>query len=234
MHMQNHYQLSPIQQAIALVSTTGNQGASGYNDNEIKNLHILVDTEKGRVSTDLQSFMMQEAFQISIWGAFSPAMSYTVVQQLLFLQSQNPEKEIKMVIHSPGGAVDDGLAIYDTMKFIANPICTFAIGQASSMGAFLLAAGDKGRRYALENASIMIHQPLGGFQGQATDMNIRNDVMQKVKKKLNKYLAEFTGQSIENVTKDTERDNFMTAQEALDYGLIDKVISNSSDIVNLT
>jgi len=149
-----------------------------------------------------------------------------VVAQLLYLEGQDPAKDISLYINSPGGSVTAGLAIYDTMQYIKCDVSTICMGMAASMGAFLLAAGAKGKRFALPNSDIMIHQPSGGAQGQATDVMIHADHIIATKKKLNEILAEKTGQPIEVITKDTERDNFMTAQAAADYGLIDKVIYN--------
>ena len=147
-----------------------------------------------------------------------------VVAQLLYLEAQDPDKEIQLYINSPGGSVTDGMAIYDTMQYIKCDVSTICIGMAASMGAFLLAAGAPGKRFALPNSEIMIHQPSGGAQGQATDISIHANHILRTKKKLNQILSERTGQPLEVVERDTERDNFMTAQEALNYGLIDKVI----------
>ena len=147
-----------------------------------------------------------------------------VVAQLLFLESQDPTKDISLYINSPGGSVTDGLAIYDTMQYIKCDVSTICMGMAASMGAFLLSAGTKGKRLALPNSTIMIHQPLGGYKGQATDMEIHTRYMLDTKERLNRILSENTGKPLDIIKNDTERDNFMTAQEALEYGLIDKVI----------
>ncbi len=152
-----------------------------------------------------------------------------ICAQLLFLESQDPEKEISFYINSPGGAVTAGMAIYDTMRFIAAPVATLCIGQAASMGAFLLAGGEKGMRYALPNSRIMIHQPSGGFQGQVTDIGIQAREVERMKKNLNHILAANTGRSVEKVTEDTERDYFMVAEEAQEYGLIDKILVSRND-----
>lgn len=152
------------------------------------------------------------------------ASAGVIVAQLLYLEGQDPEKDIALYINSPGGVITDGMAIYDTMQYIKCDVSTICIGMAASMGAFLLAAGAKGKRFALPNSEIMIHQPSGGAQGQATDISIHANHILRTKKKLNQILAERTGQPLEVVERDTERDNFMTAQEALDYGLIDRVI----------
>ncbi|MBQ6052562.1 MAG: ATP-dependent Clp endopeptidase proteolytic subunit ClpP [Clostridia bacterium] len=148
-----------------------------------------------------------------------------VVAQLLFLENEDPEKDISLYINSPGGSITAGMAIYDTMQYIKCDVSTICIGMAASMGAFLLSSGAKGKRFALPNSEIMIHQPLGGFQGQATDIKIHADRIIKIKSDLNRILSENTGKPLEIIEKDTERDNFMTAQQALEYGLVDKVIS---------
>ena len=155
-----------------------------------------------------------------------------VVAQLLFLESENPDKDIYFYINSPGGSVTAGMSIYDTMKFIKPDVQTLCLGQAASMGAFLLSAGTKGKRFALPNSRVMIHQPLisGGLGGQASDIEIHARELLKLKEKLNQMLAEHTGKSLEQIERDTDRDNFMSAQEAADYGLIDKVITNRADV----
>jgi ATP-dependent Clp protease protease subunit len=147
-----------------------------------------------------------------------------VVAQLLFLESEDPDKDINLYINSPGGVITAGMAIYDTMQYVKPDVSTICVGMAASMGAFLLAAGAKGKRYALPNAEIMIHQPLGGAQGQATDIKIQADHIIRIKEKLNRILAEKTGQPLEKIAADMERDNYMTAEEAAAYGLIDKVV----------
>ena len=149
-----------------------------------------------------------------------------VVAQMLYLEAQDPDKDIQFYINSPGGSVTSGMAIYDTMQYIKCDVSTICVGMAASMGAFLLAAGTKGKRIALPNSEIMIHQPLGGMQGQVTDIQIHAQRLGEIKKKLNEILAERTGKSYEEISRDTERDNFLTAQQALDYGLIDRVISH--------
>ena len=153
-----------------------------------------------------------------------------VVAQLLFLDAEDPGKDIFLYINSPGGSVSAGFAIYDTMNYIKSDVCTICIGMAASMGAFLLAAGQKGKRYALPNSTIMIHQPLGGMQGQASDMKIHADHILKTKDKLNKILSEKTGKDLETIEKDTDRDNFLTSIEAKEYGLIDEVMDSISNI----
>ena len=153
--------------------------------------------------------------------------SSLVVAQMLFLEAEDPDKDIMFYINSPGGSITSGMAIFDTMQYIKCDVCTICIGMAASMGAFLLAAGEKGKRYALPNAEVMIHQPLGGAQGQATDIQIQAERILKMKDKLNIILAERTGQNLETIKNDTERDNFMSAEEAKEYGLIDKVIEKN-------
>jgi ATP-dependent Clp protease protease subunit len=152
-------------------------------------------------------------------------MASTVIAQLLFLEAENSEKEIFMYVNSPGGVVTSGMAIYDTMQYIKSPVSTICIGQAASMGALLLCAGEAGKRYALPNARIMIHQPLGGAQGQATDIEIQANEILRIKKRLNDILVHHTGQPLEKIQADTERDYFMTADEALKYGIIDEIIT---------
>ena len=157
-------------------------------------------------------------------------MANAIIAQLLFLDAQDPEKDIYMYINSPGGSVTAGLAIYDTMNFIKADVQTIAMGLAASMGSFLLTAGTKGKRYALPNAEILIHQPLGGAQGQATEIEIVARQILKTRERLNAILAKQTGQKIKTIEKDTDRDNYMTAQEALEYGLIDAIMTNSKDL----
>jgi len=159
-------------------------------------------------------------------------MANSIIGQLLFLQMDDPKKDIHMYIHSPGGYVTAGLAIYDTMQYVTCDIATYCIGQAASMGAVLLAAGTKGKRYALPNSRIMIHQPLGGAQGQATDISIQAKEILRTKQRLNEILAYHTGQSVERVEKDTDRDNFMSSPDAVTYGLIDKILENRGEIAS--
>lgn len=154
-----------------------------------------------------------------------------VCAQLLFLESQDPEKEIYLYINSPGGSVTAGMAIYDTINYITSPVATVCMGRAASMGAFLLSAGNKGMRYALPNSQVMIHQPLGGFQGQASDIDIHAREILRMRKTLNGLLARHTGQPVEKIAQDTERDNFMTAEMARDYGLVDKVLASRRDLL---
>ena len=185
---------------------------------------IVVETS-GRTERAYDIFSRLLKDRIVLLGSeVNDAVASLICAQLLFLESQDPEKEIYLYINSPGGSVTAGMAIYDTMNYITPPIATVCMGRAASMGAFLLSAGQKGMRYALPNSQVMIHQPLGGFQGQATDIDIHAREILRMRETLNGLLAKHTGQPIEKIAQDTERDNFMTAEEALAYGLIDKVI----------
>ena len=175
-------------------------------------------------SYDIYSRLLEDRI-IFLSGEINDAMANTIVAQLIYLEGKNPDKDIFMYINSPGGSVSAGMAIYDTMNYIKCDVSTICIGMAASMGAFLLAAGAKGKRYALPNSEVMIHQPLGGMQGQATDIKIHADRIIKIKAKLNSLLSEQTGKPLETIERDTERDNFMTADEACEYGLVDKVIT---------
>ena len=185
--------------------------------------YVVERTSSGERSYDLYSRLLEDRI-IFLSGEIDDAVANTVVAQLIYLEGKDPTKDISLYINSPGGSVSAGMAIYDTMNYIKCDVSTICIGLAASMGAFLLAAGAKGKRYALKNSEIMIHQPLGGAQGQATDIRIHADHIIATKKRLNQILAEKTGQPLEIVERDTERDNFMTAEQALEYGLIDKVI----------
>ena len=186
---------------------------------------VIEQTPRGERSFDIYSRLLKERV-IFLSGPVDDYMSNLVVAQLLFLESENPEKDISIYINSPGGSISSGLAIYDTMQFIAPSISTLCIGQAASMGAILLAGGDKGKRYALPNSRIMIHQPLGGFQGQASDFEIHAKEIKTLKEKLNNILATATGQTLKKIEKDTERDFFMDSKEAAKYGLIDEILEN--------
>ena len=188
---------------------------------------VVEQTARGERSYDIYSRLLKERV-IFIVGPIEDHMANLIVAQLLFLESENPDKDISVYINSPGGSVTAGMAIYDTMQFIKPEISTLCIGQAASMGAFLLAGGAKGKRYGLPHSRVMIHQPLGGFQGQATDIDIHAREILKIRDQLNRLLAEHTGQSIETIDNDTERDNFMSASEAKEYGLIDEVIDRRS------
>ena len=185
--------------------------------------YVVEQTGRGERSYDIYSRLLADRI-IFLGEEVSDTSAGLVVAQMLFLEAQDPEKDIKLYINSPGGSIPSGLAIYDTMQYIKCDVSTICIGMAASMGAFLLAAGAKGKRFALPNSEIMIHQPSGGAQGQATDISIHANHILRTKKRLNQILSERTGQPLEVVERDTERDNFLTAQEALDYGLIDKVI----------
>jgi ATP-dependent Clp protease proteolytic subunit ClpP (EC 3.4.21.92) len=184
---------------------------------------VIEQTPRGERAYDIYSRLLKDRI-ILLGTPIDDHVANLVVAQLLFLESEDPDKDIYMYINSPGGVVTAGLAIYDTMNYIKPDVVTICMGQAASMGAFLLSAGAKGKRYSLPNARIMIHQPLGGFQGQATDIEIHAREILRLKRMLNEYLAKHTGQPIEKIEADTERDYFMSAEEAKEYGLIDKVI----------
>ncbi|HSG52702.1 MAG TPA: ATP-dependent Clp endopeptidase proteolytic subunit ClpP [Rheinheimera sp.] len=186
---------------------------------------VIEQTAKGERSFDIYSRLLKDRI-IFLTGPVEDHMANLIVAQLLFLESENPEKDIYIYINSPGGSVTAGLSIYDTMRYIKPDISTICVGQAASMGAFLLSGGTKGKRYCLPNARVMIHQPLGGFQGQATDFEIHAREILNIKEKLNRLMAEHTGKTYEQVCKDTERDNFLSAQQALEYGLVDAIFSS--------
>jgi ATP-dependent Clp protease protease subunit len=187
---------------------------------------VIEQTGRGERAYDIYSRLLKERI-IFLGTAIDDTVANLVIAQLLFLQSEDPEKDISIYINSPGGVVTAGLAIYDTMQFLKCDITTYCVGQAASMGAVLLAAGAEGKRYALPNARIMIHQPLGGAQGQATDINIQAQEIMRIKQILNGILADHSGRSIEDLEKDTDRDNFMSAAQAVDYGLVDEVIAHA-------
>ena len=184
---------------------------------------VIEQTSRGERSYDIFSRLLGERI-VMLTGEVNDASASLVVAQLLYLESQDPTKDISLYINSPGGSVTAGMSIYDTMQYIKCDVSTICMGMAASMGAFLLSSGTKGKRYALPNSDIMIHQPLGGFQGQASDIMIHANYIDRIKGRLNKILSENTGQPLEIIEKDTDRDNFMSAQQALEYGLIDKVI----------
>ena len=188
---------------------------------------VVEQTGRGERSFDIYSRLLNDRI-IMLCEEVNDTTASLVVAQLLYLEAQDPDKDISLYINSPGGSVTAGMAIYDTMNYIKCDVSTICIGMAASMGAFLLSSGAKGKRYALPNAEIMIHQPSGGAQGQATDIQIQAERILQTKKSLNTILAERTGQPYEVICKDTERDNFMTAQQAMEYGLIDKVIATKS------
>ena len=185
--------------------------------------YVVEQTSRGERSYDIFSRLLNDRI-VFLSGEVDNNSASLIVAQMLYLEAQDPDKDIQFYINSPGGSVTDGMAIYDTMQYIKCDVSTICIGMAASMGAFLLSSGTKGKRIALPNAEIMIHQPLGGTQGQATDMQIQVERMLKIKQRLNEILAENTGKPYEQVCADTERDNFLTAEEAKEYGLIDKVI----------
>ncbi len=184
---------------------------------------VVEQSARGERAYDIYSRLLKERV-IFIVGPIEDQMANLVVAQLLFLESENPDKDISIYINSPGGAVTAGMAIYDTMQFINPDISTLCIGQAASMGALLLAGGAAGKRYALPHSRVMIHQPLGGFQGQATDIDIHAREILKIREELNKILAHHTGQSVERIAEDTDRDNFKDSETAKEYGLIDEVL----------
>ena len=192
---------------------------------------VIEQSGRGERAFDIYSRLLKERI-IFLIGPVDDHTANLVVAQLLFLESENPDKDIYFYINSPGGSVTAGLSIYDTMKFIKPDVQTLCLGQAASMGAFLLSVGTKGKRFALPNSRVMIHQPLisGGLGGQASDIEIHARELLKLKEKLNQILAEHTGKSLEQIERDTDRDNFMSAQEAADYGLIDKVITTRADV----
>ena len=187
--------------------------------------YVVEQTNRGERSYDIYSRLLKERI-IFLGEEVNNVTANLIVAQLLFLESEDPNKDISFYINSPGGSISDGMAIYDTMKYIKCDVSTICIGMAASMGAFLLSGGTKGKRYALPNAEIMIHQPSGGSQGQATDMKIVAERILKTKARMNRLMAEHTGQPVEKVEADTERDNWMTAEEAKAYGLIDEIITN--------
>ena len=189
---------------------------------------VVDSTDKGERSYDIFSRILEDRI-IFLSGEITDEVANLVVAQLIYLESKDPTKDISLYINSPGGSVTAGMAIYDTMNYIRCDVATICVGMAASMGAFLLSSGTKGKRFALPNAEIMIHQVLGGARGQATDVAIQTQQLLKTKNKLNRILAENTGKDIAQVERDTERDNYLTAQEAMEYGLIDAVISSHSD-----
>jgi len=201
-------------------------------DNETRALNlvpmVVEQTSRGERAYDIYSRLLKERV-IFLVGPVDDHTANVIVAQFLFLESENPDKDINLYINSPGGSVSAGLAIYDTMQFIKPDVSTMCVGQAASMGAMLLAAGAKGKRYCLPHSRIMIHQPLGGYQGQATDIEIHTREILKIRSQLNELLALHSGQSVETISKDTERDNFMSPEEARDYGLIDELIDTRKD-----
>ncbi len=187
---------------------------------------VIEQTNRGERAYDIYSRLLKDRI-IILGGPIDDHIANSIVAQLLFLDAENPEKDISLYINSPGGSVTAGMAIYDTMNFVKADVQTICIGMAASMGAFLLSAGTKGKRFALPNAEVMIHQPLGGVRGQATEIEIHAKHILRTRDKINRILSKNTGQPIEVIERDTDRDNFMTAQEALEYGLIDKIIERN-------
>ena len=185
---------------------------------------VVEQTSRGERSYDIYSRLLNDRI-IFLSDEVNDVTASLVVAQMLYLEAQDPDKDIYLYINSPGGSISSGMAIYDTMNYIKCDVSTICVGMAASMGAFLLSSGAKGKRFALPNAEVMIHQPLGGMQGQASDIKIHADHIIRIRAKLNKMLSEQTGQSLETIERDTERDNFMTADEACAYGLVDKVIT---------
>ena len=200
---------------------------------ETKNLNlvpmVVEQSSRGERAYDIYSRLLKERV-IFLVGPIDDYMANVIVAQLLFLEAENPEKDISLYINSPGGVVTAGMAIYDTMQFIKPDVSTLCLGQACSMGAFLLTAGAKGKRFALPNSRVMIHQPMGGFQGQASDIAIHAKEILSLRAKLNEIMSHHTGQPIERIERDTDRDNFLSAQEAAEYGLIDKVLADRSAV----
>ena len=190
---------------------------------------VIEQSGRGERAYDIYSRLLKERV-VFLVGVVNEMTANLIVAQLLFLESENPEKDVSFYINSPGGSVSAGLAIYDTMQFIKPDVSTLCVGQAASMGALLLAAGSKGKRYALPNSRVMIHQPMGGFQGQATDIEIHAKEILYLRQRLNEILARHTGQEIKTIERDTERDNFFGAEEATKYGLVDKVLVSRAEV----
>ena len=190
---------------------------------------VVEQTSKGERSYDIYSRLLKERI-IFLGEEVNEVTASLIVAQLIFLDAEDPGKDIYLYINSPGGSVTSGMAIYDTMNYIKSDVCTICIGMAASMGAFLLAAGTKGKRHSLPNSTIMIHQPLGGVQGQASDIKIHTEYLLAIKERLNKILAEKTGKPLEVIEKDTDRDNFLTAIQAKEYGIVDSVMTNINEL----
>ncbi len=208
------------------------QQFDGYNANTINNLGLIPmvveQTSRGERSYDIYSRLLKERVVFAV-GPVEDHMANLIVAQLLFLESENPDKDIHLYINSPGGSVTAGLSIYDTMQFIKPEVSTMCVGQAASMGAFLLSGGAQGKRYCLPNARTMIHQPSGGAHGQASDIDIHAKEILIIRKRLNELMAEHTGQPLETIERDTERDFFMNAEQSRDYGLVDEVVGSRTD-----
>ena len=205
-----------------IITSENKQGALGLQNNLVP--MVVEQTARGERSYDIYSRLLKERV-IFIVGQIEDHMANLIVAQLLFLESENPDKDISIYINSPGGVVTSGMAIYDTMQFIKPDVSTLCIGQAASMGALLLAGGADGKRFALPHSRVMIHQPLGGYQGQATDIDIHAREILSMRERLNAILAKHTGQPIETIATDTDRDNFMSADVAAEYGMIDQVLN---------
>ncbi|HLS10425.1 ATP-dependent Clp endopeptidase proteolytic subunit ClpP [Lentibacillus sp.] len=189
---------------------------------------VIEQTNRGERAYDIYSRLLKDRI-IMLGSAIDDNVANSIVAQLLFLEAEDPDKDISLYINSPGGSITAGMAIYDTMQFIKSDVSTICTGMAASMGAFLLAAGEKGKRYALPNSEVMIHQPLGGTQGQATDIEIHARRIIEMREKINKILADRTGQPLEVIDRDTDRDNFMSAEKSVEYGLIDKILERNTD-----
>jgi len=185
---------------------------------------VIEQTNRGERAYDIYSRLLEDRI-IFLTGEINDAVANTVVAQLVYLENKDPGKEISLYINSPGGSITAGMAIYDTMNFISCDVCTICIGMAASMGAFLLSSGAKGKRYSLPNSEIMIHQPLGGAHGQASDIKIQAEHILKIRSKMNRILSENTGRTVEEIERDTDRDNYLSAEQALEYGLIDRIIT---------
>lgn len=202
---------------------------SGERDNFVPHMAlvpmVIEQTSRGERSFDIYSRLLKERV-IFLTGQVEDHMANLIVAQMLFLEAENPEKDIYLYINSPGGVITAGMSIYDTMQFIKPDVSTICMGQAASMGAFLLTAGAKGKRFCLPNSRVMIHQPLGGYQGQASDIEIHAREILKVKARMNELMAQHTGQSLEQIERDTERDRFLSASEAVEYGLVDSILTH--------
>ena len=190
---------------------------------------VVEQSGRGERAYDIYSRLLKERV-VFLVGPVNDATANLIVAQLLFLESENPDKDVYFYINSPGGSITAGMAIYDTMQFIKPDVSTLCIGQAASMGSFLLAAGAKGKRFCLPNSRVMIHQPLGGFQGQASDIEIHAREILYIRERLNSMLAKHTGQPVEQIEKDTDRDNFMSAEAAVEYGIVDKVLTSRAEV----
>jgi ATP-dependent Clp protease protease subunit len=189
---------------------------------------VVEQTARGERSYDIYSRLLKERVVFAV-GPVEDYMANVIVAQLLFLESENPDKDIAFYINSPGGSVSAGLAIYDTMQFVKPDVSTLCIGQAASMGALLLCAGTKGKRFCLPNSRVMIHQPMGGFQGQASDIEIHAKEILYLRAKLNEIMAKHTGQTVDQIAKDTDRDNFLSAEESMQYGLVDRILTSRTE-----